>query len=144
MSTDISTIEVPEGLDPEELDGRSMIVRKCEVVPIECVVRGYLVGSGWRDYQRTSRVCGIELPAGLPNCAKFDDPLFTPATKAEEGHDENISFEQMADLVGKQLSKNLGSLVSAFIRRVSRLHDNAASLLPIQNSNSGCLKTRFC
>lgn len=107
VSTDISTIEVPEGLDPEELDGRSMIVRKCEVVPIECVVRGYLVGSGWRDYQRTSRVCGIELPAGLPNCAKFDDPLFTPATKAEEGHDENISFEQMIEVVGQDTAETL-------------------------------------
>ena len=107
VSTDISTIEVPEGLDPADLDGRSMIVRKCEVVPIECVVRGYLVGSGWRDYQRTGRVCGIELSPGLQNCAKFDEALFTPSTKAEEGHDENISFEEMVDVVGRETAETL-------------------------------------
>ena len=72
-----------------------MIVKKCEVVPIECVVRGYLVGSGWKDYQNTGSVCGIDLPSGLQNCARFDEPIFTPATKAESGHDENISFAQM-------------------------------------------------
>lgn len=107
VSTDISTIEVPEGLDPADLDGRSMIVRKCEVVPIECVVRGYLVGSGWRDYQRTGHVCGIELSPGLQNCAKFDEALFTPSTKAEEGHDENISFEEMVDVVGRDTAETL-------------------------------------
>ncbi|MDG2468961.1 MAG: phosphoribosylaminoimidazolesuccinocarboxamide synthase [Pirellulaceae bacterium] len=107
VSTDISTIQVPEGLDPTDLDGRSMIVRKCEVVPIECVVRGYLVGSGWRDYQRTGRVCGIELSPGLQNCAKFDQALFTPSTKAEEGHDENISFEEMVDVVGRDTAETL-------------------------------------
>ena len=107
VSTDISTIQVPEGLDPTDLDGRSMIVRKCEVVPIECVVRGYLVGSGWRDYQRTGRVCGIELSPGLQNCAKFDQALFTPSTKAEEGHDENISFEEMVDVVGRNTAETL-------------------------------------
>ena len=107
VSTDISTIQVPEGLDPADLDGRSMIVRKCEVVPIECVVRGYLVGSGWRDYQRTGRVCGIELSPGLQNCAKFDEALFTPSTKAEEGHDENISFQEMVDVVGRDTAETL-------------------------------------
>jgi len=109
ISTDVRSIELPEGLDADELDGRSMIVKKCEVVPIECVVRGYLVGSGWRDYQRTGAVCGIQLAPGLPNCAKFDEPLFTPATKAEEGHDENISFEQMIEEVGEEVSRQLKS-----------------------------------
>lgn len=103
----LKDIEIPEGLTLEELEGRAMIVKKCEVVPIECVVRGYLVGSGWRDYQRTSSVCGIDLPAGLPNCAKFDEPLFTPATKAEEGHDENISFQQMCDAIGTETAERL-------------------------------------
>ena len=97
VSTDVHSVELPDGLDAEELDGRTMIVKKCEVVPIECVVRGYLVGSGWRDYQRTGEVCGIALPEGLKNCARFPESLFTPATKAEEGHDENISFEKMID-----------------------------------------------
>lgn len=107
VSTSLSEIELPTGLDPDELEGRSMIVKKCKVVPVECVVRGYLVGSGWRDYQRTGSVCGISLPAGLLNCAQFDQPLFTPATKAEEGHDENISFDQMADVVGADVALEL-------------------------------------
>ncbi len=107
VSTDVHSVQLPDGLDANELDGRTMIVKKCEVVPIECVVRGYLVGSGWRDYQRTGAVCGISLPDGLPNCAKFDEPLFTPATKAEEGHDENISFEQMIDVVGQDVANEL-------------------------------------
>ncbi|MEM7456231.1 MAG: phosphoribosylaminoimidazolesuccinocarboxamide synthase [Planctomycetota bacterium] len=107
VSTDLDGVEIPEGLDREFIEGRTMVVRKCEVVPIECVVRGYLVGSGWRDYQRSGAVCGIELPEGLPNCAKFEEPLFTPATKAEEGHDENISFEFMCDTVGTELAETL-------------------------------------
>ena len=107
ISTDVSGIDVPEGLDAEWLAGRSMIVRKCEVVPIECVVRGYLVGSGWKDYRNTGAVCGISLPEGLANCARFDEPIFTPATKAETGHDENISFEKMVDVVGQDVANTL-------------------------------------
>lgn len=107
VSTDVDSVELPEGLSAGELDGRSMIVKKCEVVPIECVVRGYLVGSGWRDYQRTGQVCGISLPQGLKNCARFPEALFTPASKAEEGHDENISFEQMVDVVGADTANEL-------------------------------------
>jgi phosphoribosylaminoimidazole-succinocarboxamide synthase len=107
VSTDVHSIELPKGLNADDLDGRTMIVKKCEVVPIECVVRGYLVGSGWRDYQATGEVCGIKLPAGLKNCARFSQPLFTPATKAEEGHDENISFEQMIVAVGADTANEL-------------------------------------
>ena len=107
ISEDLSTIEIPEGLDADFLAGRSMIVKKCEVVPIECVIRGYLVGSGWRDYQATGEVCGIKLPENLPNCAAFPEPIFTPATKAESGHDENISFEAMTKAVGAEVSEEL-------------------------------------
>lgn len=107
VSTDLAGVALPEGLDPEWLEGRSMIVRKCEVVPIECVVRGYLVGSGWKDYQQTGSVCGIQLDPGLQNCAKFAEPIFTPATKAENGHDENISFEAMVDVVGLETATTL-------------------------------------
>ena len=83
------------------LDGRSLRVRRLEPLPVEAVVRGYLIGSGWKDYQREGRVCGIDLPSGLPLAARLPQPLFTPATKARPGeHDENISFEQMADLIG--------------------------------------------
>ena len=85
----------PAGLEEELpiLRGRTMHCRKAEVVPIECVVRGYLAGSGWVDYQRTGAVCGIKLPPGLKQCDRLPEPIFTPATKAQEGHDENISFE---------------------------------------------------
>ena len=107
VSTDLEGLEIPAGLSAENIAGRSMVVKKCKVVPVECVVRGYLVGSGWKDYQRTGAVCGIELPVGLPNCAKFDQPIFTPATKAESGHDENISFEQMVDSVGEDVATKL-------------------------------------
>ena len=84
------------------LDGRSMIVTKTEVLPVECVVRGYLAGSGWKDYQATGAVCGIPLPAGLRQSARLEPPIFTPATKAETGHDENIPFETMAETVGPE------------------------------------------
>lgn len=107
VTTELDGIELPEGTTAEELAGRSMVVKKCEVVPVECVVRGYLVGSGWKDYNNTGSVCGIDLPPGLPNCAKFETPIFTPATKAEEGHDENISFDQMVEAVGKDVATEL-------------------------------------
>ena len=107
VSTDLGGVDLPEGLSAEELEGRTMIVKKCEVVPIECVVRGYLVGSGWRDYQRTGAVCGIELPAELKNCAKFPEAIFTPATKADEGHDENVSFERVVEEVGLETAQTL-------------------------------------
>ncbi len=92
--------DLPADCQDEELDGRFMLCRKCEVVPIECVVRGYLAGSGWREYKESGTVCGIPLPAGLKQCSELPEPIFTPATKAEEGHDENVSFEKAAELVG--------------------------------------------
>jgi phosphoribosylaminoimidazole-succinocarboxamide synthase len=85
---------------PSEVRGRGMLVRRLEMLPIECVVRGYLSGSGWKDYQRTGEVCGITVPAGLSESDRLPEPIFTPATKATEGHDENIDFERAAELVG--------------------------------------------
>jgi phosphoribosylaminoimidazole-succinocarboxamide synthase len=107
VTTDLTGFELPEELEVDELAGRSMVVKKCEVVPVECVVRGYLVGSGWKDYCQTGSVCGIALPAGLPNCAQFDEPIFTPATKEDSGHDINIGFDQMIDLLGEQVANEL-------------------------------------
>ena len=107
IDTDISGVNLPAGTDPAELAGRSMLVKKCEVVPIECVVRGYLVGSGWKEYQKSGTVCGIKLPEGLQQASKLDEPIFTPATKAEEGHDENISFERMVEIVGQDVAEEL-------------------------------------
>lgn len=99
----------PEGLEDciDELRGRAMRCRKTRVVPIECVVRGYLAGSGWGDYQRTGTVCGVELPAGLRQCEKLSTPIFTPSTKAEVGHDENISFDEACDTVGRDCMESL-------------------------------------
>jgi phosphoribosylaminoimidazole-succinocarboxamide synthase len=84
-----------------------MVVRKAQVIPFECVVRGYLEGSGWKDYQATGRVCGIELPKGLSQCDRLPEPIFTPATKAESGHDENVSFEIMSQAIGASLANEL-------------------------------------
>jgi phosphoribosylaminoimidazole-succinocarboxamide synthase len=92
-------LSVTDGV-PEEVRARGMLVRKLDMLPIECVVRGYLSGSGWKDYQRTGEVCGIAVPDGLRESDRLPEPIFTPATKALEGHDENIDFERAAELVG--------------------------------------------
>lgn len=88
------------------LQGRSMLVRKAKALPVECVARGYIIGSGWKDYQATGQVCGIPLPKGLQQAQKLPEPLFTPSTKAELGaHDENISFNKVVDLIGSEMAK---------------------------------------
>ena len=92
-------LSVSDGV-PSEARGRGMLVRRLEMLPIECVVRGYLSGSGWKDYQRTGEVCGIAVPEGLTESDRLPEPIFTPATKAQEGHDENIDFDRAAELVG--------------------------------------------
>lgn len=107
LSTEPGDFGLPRDVDLCPLAGRSMLVRKTRVVPIECVVRGYLAGSGWKEYQQRRSVCGIALPAGLTESARLSEPIFTPATKAESGHDENIAFEQMAATVGADLAVEL-------------------------------------
>jgi phosphoribosylaminoimidazole-succinocarboxamide synthase len=94
----------------EELRGRSVIVKKCQVVPVECVARGYLVGSGLKEYKETGKVCGIELEKGLTTASKLPSPIFTPATKEDTGHDINIPFERMAEIVGNDLAEELRRL----------------------------------
>jgi phosphoribosylaminoimidazole-succinocarboxamide synthase len=89
------------------LEGRFTIARKAGMLPVECVVRGYLSGSGWNDYRKTGSVCGIPLPAGLRESEKLREPIFTPSTKAEAGHDENISFEEASRLIGKELAEKV-------------------------------------
>jgi phosphoribosylaminoimidazole-succinocarboxamide synthase len=91
----------------DELAGRSMVVRKTQPLPIECVVRGYISGSGWKDYRVTGKICGISLPKGMQESDRLPQPLFTPATKATSGHDENISFEQAVSLTGKELAEKV-------------------------------------
>lgn len=107
---------------------RCMIVKKAKPLPIECVVRGYLAGSGWREYQTTQRVCGIHLPSGLEESAELPEPIFTPATKAASGHDENISFDQAAEIVGPALADQVRNL-SLKLYRFAREHARQRGLL---------------
>jgi phosphoribosylaminoimidazole-succinocarboxamide synthase len=107
LSQDVDSLRLPAEIDRAPLRGRSMICRKAEIVPIECVVRGYLEGSGWKEYRQNQAVCGVELPAGLKQCDQLPEPIFTPATKEESGHDINISFAQMCDLIGQETSQRL-------------------------------------
>jgi phosphoribosylaminoimidazole-succinocarboxamide synthase len=120
VTTDIE--QMPEALrtSADVLRGRSMLVRRTEVFPVECVVRGYLAGSGWKDYRRTGEVCGHKLPAGLPESAKLAEPLFTPSTKAAEGHDENISEARMSEIVGGEVLKRLRDASLALYREAER------------------------
>jgi phosphoribosylaminoimidazole-succinocarboxamide synthase len=109
ISTNIA--DLPDAFRRQEgvLQGRTMLVRKTEVVPFECVVRGYLAGSGWKDYRATGSVCGISLPPALWESDKLPEPIFTPATKAESGHDENVAFAQMASQIGSNIATELRS-----------------------------------
>lgn len=106
------------------LRGRSVLARTCRVVPFECVARGYLVGSGWKDYRKTGTVCGIPLPEGLRDAERLAEPIFTPATKAESGHDENVPFEAMASAVGRDLATRLRDLT---LTLYGRARDYAAT-----------------
>ena len=105
ISTDLK--DFPEEFQTEKFEGRSMLVKKLKMIPIECIVRGYITGSGWKSYKQSGSVCGINLPEGLQESEKLPEPIFTPTTKANEGHDENISFEQVCDMIGKDLAEKL-------------------------------------
>ena len=104
--------EFPKELQPfhEQLAGRSMIVKKTKPLPVECVVRGYLAGSGWKEYQESQSVCGIELPAGLKLASQLPEPIFTPATKAEQGHDENIDMKRCTQILGDEIANRVKKL----------------------------------
>jgi len=119
----ISLTDLPEDIRSDELDGRFMLCRKATVMPVECVVRGYLAGSGWREYKESGQVCGIKLPKKLKNCSKLPEPIFTPATKAVEGHDENISFERACEIAGEA---NATEMRDRSIELYSRARDYAA------------------
>jgi phosphoribosylaminoimidazole-succinocarboxamide synthase len=107
ITTNVGEMGLAAEVDRESLAGRTSLVRKTRVVPIECVVRGYLAGSGWKEYRESGTVCGIRLPEGLLESSKLPEPIFTPATKAETGHDENISFQRMVEIVGPAVSEEL-------------------------------------
>jgi phosphoribosylaminoimidazole-succinocarboxamide synthase len=113
----------------DELAGRSMLVRKTRPLPIECVARGYLSGSGWKEYRANGGVCGIPLPAGLRESDKLPEPIFTPATKATSGHDENISFERVASLLGNDLADRVRSVTLEIYRRAAAYAEPRGILL---------------
>ena len=117
--------QFPKELQPfrEQLVGRSMIVKKTKPLPVECVVRGYLAGSGWKEYQQSQSVCGIKLPAGLKQASQLPEPIFTPATKAETGHDENIDISRCAKILGEELANRVKTLS---LKIYSRGRDHAA------------------
>ncbi|MBL0210311.1 MAG: phosphoribosylaminoimidazolesuccinocarboxamide synthase [Holophagaceae bacterium] len=115
--------DYPASLQPhaELLEGRSILVKKTRPLPVECVVRGFLAGSGWKEYQAARTICGIPLPPHLPMASQLPDPIFTPATKADTGHDENISFEQFQDLLGGEMAGRLRSLSLRLYHRGSEI-----------------------
>ncbi len=107
VTTDVASFPPPFAQHASLLEGRSMLVRRAKRYDVECVVRGYLAGSGWKEYQGSGEVCGVKLPLGLKLSSKLPEPIFTPATKAAEGHDENISFDRMAAIVGRPVAEKL-------------------------------------
>jgi phosphoribosylaminoimidazole-succinocarboxamide synthase len=129
LSTDVAAMGRAFAAQADALCGRSMLVRKAAVVPFECVVRGYLAGSGWKEYRKQQTVCGIPLPAGLQECQKLPDPIFTPSTKAEAGHDENIPFETMAKSTGPKLAAELRERSLDTYRRASAYAESRGILL---------------
>jgi phosphoribosylaminoimidazole-succinocarboxamide synthase len=111
LSTNVADYPAPFNAHADQLAGRSMLVKKTEVLPVECIVRGYLIGSGWKEYQKSGTIGGMPLRAGYEMAGKLDEPIFTPSTKAEQGlHDENISFDQMREIIGEEKAEKLKAL----------------------------------
>ncbi len=113
----------------DQLEGRSMLVRRCRMEPVECVARGYISGSGWKDYNRTGAICGIPLPAGLRESDRLPAPIFTPASKAESGHDENISFEAAEKSIGRETASRLRDLTLSVYTRAAAYAETRGLLL---------------
>jgi phosphoribosylaminoimidazole-succinocarboxamide synthase len=127
----LSATDFPAPFDrfKDELAGRSMVVRKTQPLPVECVARGYLSGSGWKEYKASGKVCGIPLPAGLKESDKLPEPIFTPATKATSGHDENIPFERAAEILGKPLAEKVRDVTLDIYRRAAAYAEPRGILL---------------
>jgi phosphoribosylaminoimidazole-succinocarboxamide synthase len=119
ISANVDAFPAPLKRYRDQLDGRSMLVKRCRMEPVECVARGYVSGSGWKDYKNTGSICGIQLPPGLVESDKLPEPIFTPATKAETGHDENISFDTAAGVIGRQTTALLRDLTLLIYERAS-------------------------
>ncbi|HEY7598886.1 MAG TPA: phosphoribosylaminoimidazolesuccinocarboxamide synthase [Candidatus Limnocylindrales bacterium] len=129
LSTDPAALPADYASSADELRGRVMICRRAEPLPVELIVRGYISGSGWKDYQRSGAVCGIPLPAGLRESERLAEPLFTPSTKAETGHDQNISFDEMVALVGPELAEQARALSLALYSFAAARAESAGIIL---------------
>jgi phosphoribosylaminoimidazole-succinocarboxamide synthase len=138
----VSATEFPTPFDAykDELDGRSMVVRKTQPLPIECVVRGYVSGSGWKDYRVSGKICGIDLPNGLVESDRLPEPIFTPATKAVTGHDENISFDQAATLIGRDLAERVRDVSLAIYKRAAEYAEPRSIILADTKFEFGLLE----
>lgn len=123
--------EFPEPLKKykEILEGRSMLVKKAEPLPVECIVRGYITGSGWKDYQKTGMVCGIKLPEGLVESQKLPEPIYTPSTKAHEGHDINISFEETVKILGEETAKKIRDYSISIYKKASEIAEKKGIII---------------
>jgi phosphoribosylaminoimidazole-succinocarboxamide synthase len=141
----LSATEFPAPFDTyrDELAGRSMLVRKTAPLPIECVVRGYVSGSGWKEYRATGKICGIELPAGLGESDRLPEPIFTPATKAVSGHDENISFERAASLIGDERAQRVRDVSLKIYRRAAAYAEPRGILLADTKFEFGVLNNEL-
>ncbi len=141
----LSAIEFPPPFDrfKDELTGRSMIVRKTQPLPIECVARGYVSGSGWKDYRTTGKICGLQLPAGLRESDRLPEPIFTPATKAATGHDENISFEYAVSLIGKELAEKVRGVSLELYRRAAAYAEPRGVILADTKFEFGLLNNQL-
>jgi phosphoribosylaminoimidazole-succinocarboxamide synthase len=135
----------PEALqaDRSTLAGRAVLVKKAEVIPFECVARGYIAGSGWAEYKKTKQVCGIRLPAGLVEADRLSEPIFTPATKSERGHDENVSFDAMADRIGTEEAERLRDLTLDLYGRASEYAASRGLLLADTKLEFGSIDGRL-
>ena len=135
----------PEELRPagEQLAGRAVLVRKTEVIPFECVARGYLAGSGWADYKRTGEVCGVRLPPGLSEAERLPEPIFTPATKNERGHDENVPFSRLVDTLGTDEAERLKEITLSLYSRARDYAESRGLLLADTKLEFGRLDGRL-
>src|ERR1700689_4862325 len=139
----LSATDFPAPFDTykDELAGRSMVVRKTQPLPIECVVRGYVSGSGWKDYQATGTICGIVLPSGMRESERLPEPIFTPATKAATGHDENISFEEAASLIGTELAERVRCISLDIYRHAAAYAEPRGAILGDTKFECGLLNS---
>jgi phosphoribosylaminoimidazole-succinocarboxamide synthase len=144
VTTDMG--ELPEDLQPfkDTLQGRSMLVLKAEPLPVECVARGYLAGSGWKDYQANCSICGIPLPGGLRQADKLPEPIFTPSTKAEVGeHDENVTMDSVVDVIGKDMARRIEEVSLALFERGTELADERGVILADTKFEFGMFEGRM-